>query len=94
MDCPIDQNTLVMGERAGLEISYCPVCRGIWLDRGQLDTIIERSVANAPTPPPGPGANDGYGASPGNGGFDIRDILGGRRGHDGRRGGFLVGHHR
>lgn len=43
MQCPIDQAELVMSERSGIEIDYCPKCRGIWLDRGELDKIIERS---------------------------------------------------
>lgn len=44
MDCPVCQNTkLVMSERQGIEIDYCPSCRGVWLDRGELDKIIERS---------------------------------------------------
>ena len=40
-----------MSERQGIEIDYCPTCRGVWLDRGELDKIIERSAA-APAPPP------------------------------------------
>jgi Zn-finger nucleic acid-binding protein len=42
-----------MSERSGIEIDYCPTCRGVWLDRGELDKIIERSLAHAaPSPPP------------------------------------------
>ncbi|MFK4825637.1 zf-TFIIB domain-containing protein [Paenochrobactrum sp. BZR 588] len=44
MLCPIDNSELVMSERQGIEIDYCPKCRGVWLDRGELDKIIERSV--------------------------------------------------
>ena len=44
MQCPNDETTLVMSERSGIEIDYCPTCRGVWLDRGELDKIIERSV--------------------------------------------------
>lgn len=44
MQCPIDGETLVMADRAGVEIDYCPKCRGVWLDRGELDKIIERAV--------------------------------------------------
>ncbi|MGH3350682.1 MAG: zf-TFIIB domain-containing protein [Nocardioides sp.] len=44
MQCPIDGATLVMSERQGIEIDYCPQCRGVWLDRGEIDKIIERSV--------------------------------------------------
>jgi uncharacterized protein len=48
MDCPVCQNTkLVMSERQGIEIDYCPDCRGVWLDRGELDKIIERSSGAA-----------------------------------------------
>ncbi len=45
MKCPIDNSDLVMAERQGIEIDYCPKCRGVWLDRGELDKIIERSAA-------------------------------------------------
>jgi len=44
MKCPVDGVDLVMTERQGVEIDYCPQCRGIWLDRGELDKIIERSA--------------------------------------------------
>ncbi|MDX2161766.1 MAG: zf-TFIIB domain-containing protein [bacterium] len=44
MICPVDQTPLVMTERQGIEIDYCPKCRGVWLDRGELDKIIERSA--------------------------------------------------
>ncbi|MFS4580671.1 zf-TFIIB domain-containing protein [Phaeobacter sp. C3_T13_0] len=47
MQCPIDGTQLVMTDRAGVEIDYCPQCRGVWLDRGELDKIIERSVQPA-----------------------------------------------
>lgn len=40
--CPIDQETLIMTERQGVEIDYCPRCRGVWLDRGELDKLIDR----------------------------------------------------
>lgn len=43
MRCPVDGTALVMSERSGIEIDYCPACRGVWLDRGELDKIIERS---------------------------------------------------
>ncbi len=45
MRCPIDETTLVMSERNGIEIDYCPQCRGVWLDRGELDKIIDRAGA-------------------------------------------------
>lgn len=43
MKCPIDQADLVMTDRQGIEIDYCPSCRGVWLDRGELDKIIDRA---------------------------------------------------
>jgi Zn-finger nucleic acid-binding protein len=52
MKCPNDSATLVMSERAGVEIDYCPECRGIWLDRGELDKILDRAQAEAPAAPP------------------------------------------
>jgi hypothetical protein len=48
MQCPIDGENLVMSERSGVEIDYCPKCRGVWLDRGELDKILERAVGEAP----------------------------------------------
>ncbi len=50
MACPVDGATLVMSERSGIEIDYCPTCRGVWLDRGELDKIIERNAADAAPP--------------------------------------------
>lgn len=52
MKCPVCVETdLVMTERQNVEIDYCPKCRGVWLDRGELDKIIERSAAEmAPQP--------------------------------------------
>lgn len=53
MQCPVCSNTqLVMSERQGIEIDYCPQCRGVWLDRGELDKIIERSATAAVPPAP------------------------------------------
>ena len=48
MKCPqcVDQ-LLTMAERQGVELDYCPKCRGVWLDRGELDKIIERSAAHS-----------------------------------------------
>lgn len=45
MKCPNCNETLIMADRQGVEIDYCPKCRGVWLDRGELDKIIERSQA-------------------------------------------------
>ncbi len=44
MKCPNDGTLLSMSERSGIEIDYCPQCRGIWLDRGELDKVLERSA--------------------------------------------------
>ncbi len=68
MQCPTDGTTLTMSERSGIEIDYCPTCRGVWLDRGELDKILERSFSQAapqaPPPPPPPqqeyGGQGGY----------------------------------
>lgn len=71
MTCPVDGATLVMSERSGIEIDYCPTCRGVWLDRGELDKIIERNAdvappqapqaPQSPQPPQAPwGAQPGY----------------------------------
>lgn len=62
MQCPVCTNTqLVMSERQGIEIDYCPQCRGVWLDRGELDKIIDRSAtAAAPAPASAP-APEGFG---------------------------------
>jgi uncharacterized protein len=56
MQCPNCNETLVMADRQGVEIDYCPKCRGVWLDRGELDKLIERS--------------SGYTADPGTQRFD------------------------
>jgi uncharacterized protein len=56
MACPVDGSTLVMSERSGIEIDYCPQCRGVWLDRGELDKIIEKSNAGAAPEPQAPQA--------------------------------------
>lgn len=49
MNCPICNIALVISDRQGIEIDYCPKCRGIWLDRGELDKIIERSTQEDPS---------------------------------------------
>lgn len=48
MKCPNDSATLVMSERSGVEIDYCPECRGVWLDRGELDKILDRAASESP----------------------------------------------
>ena len=56
MDCPVCKGVqLAMTDRQGIEIDYCPQCRGVWLDRGELDKLIERAsteAAPARQPPP------------------------------------------
>jgi Zn-finger nucleic acid-binding protein len=53
MKCPhCNDVTLVMSERQGVEIDYCPQCRGVWLDRGELDKLIAHDVAAAPASQP------------------------------------------
>jgi len=73
MDCPVCRDVkLAMTDRQGIEIDYCPQCRGVWLDRGELDKLIERASAEAAppapsraAPPPPPPSHDprGYGES-------------------------------
>ena len=65
MLCPHCQTELKIADRQGIEIDYCPKCRGVWLDRGELDKILDRSVAAAgsamvgfPGPPPGDWRHD------------------------------------
>jgi len=50
MKCPVDGATLSLSERSGVEIDYCPECRGVWLDRSELDKIIDRSTPDVPRP--------------------------------------------
>lgn len=81
MKCPTDNSDLTMSERQGIEIDYCPKCRGVWLDRGELDKIIERSETAAPEPPSDRGNR--YGS----GGRD--DYRGGNYGHNKRKNNWL-----
>lgn len=64
MKCPVDSIDLVMSERSGVEIDYCPQCRGVWLDRGELDKILDRAAdsigAAAPSAPVGPPPPSGH----------------------------------
>lgn len=95
LPCPVCRVDLVMADRQGIEIDYCPKCRGIWLDRGELDKIIElslrqprdrddidRSFPASPAPryAPDPRSNSGYGDGDRHGG-------GHGSGHGGRHGG-------
>lgn len=80
MLCPVCKVGLHMSDRQGIEIDYCPQCRGIWLDRGELDKIIERSGASEALPPPAPQApppqaapwGSGYPQQPQGHGYDPR----------------------
>lgn len=63
MKCPIDNETLVMTDRHGVEIDYCPKCRGVWLDRGELDKIIELSIPPAQAQPVRSAATQHYDVS-------------------------------
>ena len=81
MSCPVCRVALVMSERQGVEIDYCPQCRGVWLDRGELDKIIERGAAEArPAPAQQP---------PRQGDYDRSYDHGGHHGHRKRRKSFL-----
>ncbi|WP_139416218.1 zf-TFIIB domain-containing protein [Agromyces laixinhei] len=66
MQCPSDGTVLVMSERSGIEIDYCPTCRGVWLDRGELDKIIDRAAREfaAPAAPGAPAAPAAAAAQP------------------------------
>ena len=65
-DCPRCGAGLTMSERQGIEIDYCPQCRGVWLDRGELDKIIERTGMIQGPPPSQPAPNQaGQGAAGG-----------------------------
>ena len=50
MQCPVDGEVLAISNRESIEIDYCPKCRGVWLDRGELDKIIERSADDFAAP--------------------------------------------
>ncbi|HEY0113939.1 MAG TPA: zf-TFIIB domain-containing protein [Allosphingosinicella sp.] len=64
MSCPVCRVPLVMSERQGVEIDYCPQCRGVWLDRGELDKIIERGARDAAPAAPRSAPQPGYGGQP------------------------------
>ncbi len=63
MKCPVCNETLTMAERQGVEIDFCPKCRGVWLDRGELDKILEREASYSSAPPqPMPQNDPRYGS--------------------------------
>jgi len=70
MSCPVDGTTLSMSERSGIEIDYCPTCRGVWLDRGELDKIIERNAADVAPAAPAPQQPSSWQAPPQPQGYD------------------------
>lgn len=65
MLCPIDQTELVETERQGVDIDYCPTCRGVWLDRGELDKIIQRANEASGTTNAGASAGGAAGSAAG-----------------------------
>lgn len=71
MKCPNCSETLLMTDRQGVEIDYCPNCRGVWLDKGELDKLIERSAGYTEAPPPSAPQQPYYG-----------DKYQGQQGHD------------
>lgn len=86
--CPHCRIGLAMSERQGIEIDYCPKCRGVWLDRGELDKIIERNAQQSPAPgldaPPEP-----WSSGPRQGGSFLPETgFGGHGGHGGGHGGY------
>ncbi|WP_073135202.1 TFIIB-type zinc ribbon-containing protein [Muricoccus roseus] len=89
--CPACKVDLVMSERQGIEIDYCPKCRGVWLDRGELDKIIERSASEETqtsqtqpyTPQPAPQRGQSY---PSQGSYDSGHGSGHGGGHGGGHG--------
>jgi len=60
MQCPACHTVLQLAERQGVEIDYCPQCRGVWLDRGELDKLIERSATVSAATVPGAGRYKTY----------------------------------
>lgn len=85
MNCPIDNTELQMTDRQGVEIDYCPKCRGVWLDRGELDKLIERS-ADAPFAAEPEGYGDERDYDERRGGYgDEREFDDRRDGHGRRR---------
>src|SRR5690606_26588064 len=105
MTCPTCNEVLLISDKNGIELDYCPKCRGIWLDRGELDKLIEVAAsaamppvaqpepqrASPPPPPPAPPRSPVAEAVPRN----MRDALGERGGTGGREAsGFERGGHR
>ena len=82
MKCPVcPDSTLAMSERQGVEIDYCPHCRGVWLDRGELDKLLQLGARMESAPP---AAGPAYGA-PGARPDFVDSDFGKRHGHAGHR---------
>ncbi|WP_322104600.1 zf-TFIIB domain-containing protein [Paraburkholderia sp. J41] len=80
MKCPnCPDVTLSLTERQGVELDYCPQCRGIWLDRGELDRLIERGNG-------GGASHGGHGSHDDRGNHGSRDDHAPRRAYDRRDG--------
>jgi Zn-finger nucleic acid-binding protein len=60
MNCPVDGTALAISDRNGVEIDYCPQCRGVWLDRGELDKILDRAGDQFVSTGRDPGKSRGY----------------------------------
>ena len=86
MKCPNCQEFLVISERQGIEIDYCPKCRGVWLDKGELDKIIEKSESPSLKQYDTNRKNDGYDADDD---FDKRRQFDKNQPGRKKRGGFL-----
>lgn len=78
MKCPSSVDTeLMMAERQGVEIDYCPVCRGVWLDRGELDIIAERGSGQSASAPGRDDRDDKHSAGTKKKSGIFGDLLGG-----------------
>lgn len=64
MKCPVCDVALSISSREGVEIDFCPQCRGVWLDRGELDKVIERAGASLAPAAPAGRSDDRYDPSP------------------------------
>ena len=84
MACPVCRVPLAMSDRQGIEIDYCPQCRGVWLDRGELDKIVERSTADAAPAPAARNAAPAPAAQPRGYDDDRYRQSGGGYGHGGK----------
>lgn len=85
MQCPVCDIALSISSREGVEIDFCPQCRGVWLDRGELDKVIERaSTAIAPAPAGRRDERRSYDRDDDRRGYEDRPRYDDRRGHDDR----------